>query len=90
MNFNLNPQHYITCIKKVNANQNLIDFNLVLKEFNKKNKFDIYHYNIAKSAYRITSRSKLLTQLFHQLILIRRKNRGDNNTQIVKTSESNQ
>lgn len=90
MNFNLNPQHYISNIKKVNAEDNLIDFNLVLEEHEKKNNFDIYLYNILKSVYRITNSSKILTHLFHHLILIRRKKRGDNSTEIVKTSIRNQ
>jgi hypothetical protein len=88
MNFNLNPNHYIQLIKEVNKNTPLIDFDKAIKDFERTSKFDIYTYNLVLFFYRLTKRSKLLTAIFHKLILIRRKLRGDTSTNILAGTDT--
>lgn len=83
MNFKLNPKRYIQLIKESNKGVPLIDFNLAIKDFERVNNFDIYIYNIVLFFYRLLKRSKLLTAVFHKLILFRRKLRGDTSTNIL-------
>ena len=83
MNFKLNQNVYIKLIKEVNKNQSLIDFDLAIKDFKRSNNLDIYIYNFVLFFYRLAKRSKLLTNLFHRFILIRRKLRGDTRTNIL-------
>jgi len=88
MNFNLNQNHYIKLIKEVNKNVLRINFDLAIKDFKRVNNFDIYIYNIVLFFYRLMKRSKSLTALFHKLILIRRKLRGDTSTNILASVDT--
>ena len=88
MSFKLNPKRYIQLIKETNKGIPLIDFDLALKDFKRSNSFDIYIYNFVLFFYKIMKRSKLLTTIFHKLILIRRKLRGDTRTNILAGTES--
>ena len=88
MNFNLNQNHYIKLIKEVNKNVLRINFDLAIKDFKRSNNFDIYIYNIVLFFYRLMKRSKSLTALFHKLILIRRKLRGDTSTNILASVDT--
>ena len=83
MSFKLNENRYIKLIKEVNPNTALIDFDLAIKDFKRSNNFDIYIYNFVLFFYCLAKRSKLLTNLFHKFILIRRKLRGDTRTNIL-------
>jgi len=83
MNFKLNQNRYIKLIQEVNKNTPLINFDLAIKDFKRSNNFDIYIYNIVLFFYRLMKKSKLLTAIFHKLILIRRKLRGDTSTNIL-------
>ena len=83
MNFKLNPQVYIDLIKQVNKNTPLIDFDLAISDFKRSSKIDIVLYNIVLFFYRLAKRSTLLTNLFHKLILLRRRLRGDTSTNIL-------
>lgn len=83
MNFKLNQNVYIKLIKEVNKNVLLIDFNLAIKDFKRSSNIDIYLYNIVLFFYQTAKKSKLLTALFHKLIIIRRKLRGDTSTNIL-------
>lgn len=87
MSFNVDQRYYINLIKSVNNREGLIDFDKVLNDFPPQNNFDIYVYRIVLFFYKIASKSKFLTFLFHQLILLRRRLRGDKNKQILITSE---
>ena len=86
MNFNIDQDYYINLIKTYNHDSMLIDFSLVVKDASKKNRFDIFLYNTVKNIYRLLSTSKMLTATFHQLILIRRRLRGNKDIHILKTS----
>ena len=88
MNFNLNQNHYIKLIKEANKNVLRINFDLAIKDFKRSNNFDIYIYNIVLFFYRLMKRSKSLTALFHKLILIRRKLRGDTSTNILASVDT--
>jgi lipopolysaccharide biosynthesis protein len=90
MSFKLNQNHYINLIKKVNKNGPLIDFDLAIKDFKRSSKIDIYLYNFVLFFYRLFKKSKLLTTLFHKLILIRRKLRGDTSTNILAGTTDNE
>lgn len=83
MNFKLNQNVYIKLIKEVNKNTPLIDFDLALKDFKRSNNLDIYIYNFVLFWYRLAKRSKLLTNIFHKFIIIRRRLRGDTSTNIL-------
>ena len=83
MNFKLDPNVYIKLIKEVNKNQPLIDFDLAIQDFKRGNKTDIYLYNFVLFFYRLFKKSNLLTSIFHKLILLRRKLRGDSRTNIL-------
>ena len=83
MNFKLDPNVYIKLIKEVNKNEPLINFDLAIQDFKRNNKIDIFLYNFVLFCYRLFKKSKLLTTLFHKLILIRRKLRGDTSTNIL-------
>ncbi len=88
MNFNLNQNHYIKLIKEVNQGVPLINFDLAINDFKRPNNFDIYIYNIVLFFYRLMKKSKFLTALFHKLILIRRKLRGDTSTNILASADT--
>ena len=88
MNFKLNQNHYIGLIKQINKNTTLINFDLAIKDFKRSNNFDIYIYTIVLFFYRLLKRSKLLTIIFHKLILIRRKLRGDTSTNILASADT--
>ena len=83
MNFKLDPQVYIGLIKKCNPDVPLIDFDRAIQDFKRGNKMDIYLYQVVLFFYRLLKKSRLLTAMFHQLILVRRKWRGDTRTNIL-------
>ncbi|HEX7413648.1 MAG TPA: hypothetical protein VF411_06335, partial [Bacteroidia bacterium] len=56
---------------------------LAIKDFKRSNNFDIYLYDLVLFFYRFLKKSKFLTAVFHKLILIRRKLRGDASTNIL-------
>ncbi len=89
MNFKLNPKYYIDFIEKVNINTLLIDFDLAIQDFARRSKMDIYIYNFVLFFYRMMKKSKLLTLIFHKLIIMRRKLRGDTSTNILAGTETN-
>ena len=89
MSFKLNEKRYIKLIKEVNPNTTQINFDLAKKDFKRSNNFDIYIYNFVLFFYRLAKRSKLLTNLFHKFILIRRKLRGDTRTNILAETSDN-
>jgi lipopolysaccharide biosynthesis protein len=88
MNFELNQNHYIDLIKKVNKNETLINFDLAIKDFKRSSNIDIYLYNIVLFFYQLAKKSNLLTNLFHKLIIIRRKLRGDTSTNILAGTDN--
>ncbi|HVA98528.1 MAG TPA: hypothetical protein VNG53_06505, partial [Bacteroidia bacterium] len=81
-------KHYIQLIKATNKNIPLIDFEKAINDFKRSNKFDIYIYTIILFFYRLAKKSKLLTAIFHQLILVRRKLRGDTSTNILAGTDT--
>ncbi|MHB8401039.1 MAG: rhamnan synthesis F family protein [Bacteroidia bacterium] len=83
MNFKLNPKRYIQLIKETTKDVPLIDFDLAIKDFKRSTNVDIYIYNIVLFFYKLLKRSKILTIIFHELILIRRKLRGDTGINIL-------
>ena len=70
-------------IKEVNKNVPLINFDLAIKDFKRSSNIDIYLYNIVLFFYQLAKKSKILTNLFHKLIIIRRRLRGDTSTNIL-------
>ncbi|HTA63687.1 MAG TPA: rhamnan synthesis F family protein [Bacteroidia bacterium] len=90
MNFKLNQNVYIKLIKEINKNVLLIDFDLAIKDFKRSSNIDIYLYNMVLFFYQTAKRSKSLTALFHKLILIRRKLRGDTSTNILAGTDDDE
>lgn len=86
MNFNVDQDYYINLIHIANPTESLIDFKLVFKDFKRKNNLDITIYKASRWLYNISKKSKILSHIFHRLILIRRKIRGDVNREIITRS----
>ena len=79
MDFNIDPGHYIKIIQKNNEIEKLIDFNLVLNQGSKQNRNDIFLYQLTLFLYNIAKRSHILTFVFHQIIILKRRLRGKTN-----------
>ena len=88
MSFKLNPKRYIQLIKETNKDIPLLNFDLAIQDFKRSNSFDLYIYSFVLFFYQLAKKSKLLTNLFHKLIIIRRRLRGDTSTNILAGTDA--